>query len=172
MGSAKILEVRVLYQNYFRDYDPAVGRYLESDPYGLDAGINPYVYVASDPVNGDDPLGLYTLNPGVPPPSLALDAFLQSESGIGLDARKRHKGEGGTGPGSPSRRPLANRRARYGRRNTCPGGLEQPPGEYRDVYGKKEIRATRPVIVFAGYESWAIVYAWTGKHIAKVWIAD
>ena len=48
----------------------------------------------------------------------------------------------------------------------------QPPGEYRDVYGKKEIRATRPVIVFAGYESWAIVYAWTGKHIAKVWIAD
>src|SRR5579863_6474050 len=37
----------------------------------------------------------------------------------------------------------------------------QPPGAYRDVNGKKEIRATRPVIVFAGYESWAILYAWT-----------
>jgi hypothetical protein len=48
----------------------------------------------------------------------------------------------------------------------------QPPGEYRDIYGKKEIRATRPVIVFAGYESWAILYAWTGKHVSKVWIAD
>jgi len=48
----------------------------------------------------------------------------------------------------------------------------QPPGQYRDVYGKTEIRATKPVIVFAGYESWAIVYAWTGKSVAKVWIAD
>ncbi len=48
----------------------------------------------------------------------------------------------------------------------------QPPGEYRDVDGNKKIRATRPVIVFAGYESWAIVYAWTGRNIAKVWIAD
>jgi hypothetical protein len=48
----------------------------------------------------------------------------------------------------------------------------QPPDEYRDVYGNKKIRATRPVIVFAAYESWAIVYAWTGKDIAKVWIAD
>ena len=48
----------------------------------------------------------------------------------------------------------------------------QPAGEYRDVYGKKRVRATRPVIVFAGYESWAIVYAWMGKAVAKVWIAD
>jgi hypothetical protein len=48
----------------------------------------------------------------------------------------------------------------------------QPPGEYRDVYGKKEIRATKPVIVFAGYESWAILYAWTGKRTTKIWIAD
>jgi hypothetical protein len=48
----------------------------------------------------------------------------------------------------------------------------QPPGDYWDVYGKKRIRATRPVIVFAGYESWAILYAWTGKDIEKVWIAD
>lgn len=48
----------------------------------------------------------------------------------------------------------------------------QPPGEYKDVYGKKTIRATRPVIVFCEYQSWAIVYAWTGKRVAKVWIAD
>jgi hypothetical protein len=48
----------------------------------------------------------------------------------------------------------------------------QPPGVYKDVYGKKEIRATTPVIVLAGYEAWAIVYAWTGKAVAKVWISD
>jgi len=48
----------------------------------------------------------------------------------------------------------------------------QPPGEYRDVYGEKKIRATRPVIVFCGYDSWAIVYTWTGSAVAKVWIRD
>jgi hypothetical protein len=48
----------------------------------------------------------------------------------------------------------------------------QPPGEYRDVYGKKEIRATRPVIVLAGYESWAILYAWTGNKVTKIWLRD
>jgi hypothetical protein len=47
-----------------------------------------------------------------------------------------------------------------------------PPGEYRDVYGKKTIRATRPVIVFCKYEAWAILYAWTGKSVTKIWIAD
>jgi hypothetical protein len=48
----------------------------------------------------------------------------------------------------------------------------EPPGEYRDVYGEKEIRATRPVIVFTGYEAWSILYAWTGKGVTKIWIAD
>jgi|SRR5882762_8077869 len=48
----------------------------------------------------------------------------------------------------------------------------QPPGEYRGVYGKKEIRATRPVVVFAGYESWTILYAWTGNRVTKIWLRD
>jgi len=48
----------------------------------------------------------------------------------------------------------------------------QPPGEYRDVYGNKTIRATKPVIVFCKYESWAILYAWTGTHVSKIWLMD
>jgi uncharacterized protein RhaS with RHS repeats len=48
------------HQNYFRDYDPAVGRYVESDPIGLRAGINTYGYVKNNPIVGIDPLGLLT----------------------------------------------------------------------------------------------------------------
>jgi hypothetical protein len=48
----------------------------------------------------------------------------------------------------------------------------EDPGKYRDVYGNKEIRATKPVIVFCSYESWAILYAWTGKSVEKIWIMD
>ena len=48
----------------------------------------------------------------------------------------------------------------------------QPPGQYQDIYGKKTVRATWPVIVFCKYESWAILYAWTGRRVAKIWLHD
>jgi hypothetical protein len=49
---------------------------------------------------------------------------------------------------------------------------KQGPGEYEDVYGNKKIRAPRSVVVLCGYESWAILYAWTGKRVENIWIAD
>ncbi len=47
-----------LHANYFRDYDPAIGRYVQSDPVGLRGGVNTYLYVGGDPVRGSDSLGL------------------------------------------------------------------------------------------------------------------
>ena len=47
-----------LHYNYFRDYDPSTGRYVQSDPVGLDDGPNTYLYVQANPLFYTDPQGL------------------------------------------------------------------------------------------------------------------
>jgi RHS repeat-associated protein len=44
--------------NYFRDYESATGRYVESDPIGLRGGANTYAYADSSPGARVDPSGL------------------------------------------------------------------------------------------------------------------
>ena len=44
--------------NYYRDYDPRTGRYVESDPIGLIGGFNTYTYVLDNPTGRFDLLGL------------------------------------------------------------------------------------------------------------------
>lgn len=49
-----------LHQNWHRDYEPRLGRYVQSDPIGLAAGTNTYVYVNSVPILETDRTGLRT----------------------------------------------------------------------------------------------------------------
>lgn len=47
-----------LWNNGYRDYDPQLGRYVESDPAGLVGGVNTYAYASNNPITLTDSFGL------------------------------------------------------------------------------------------------------------------
>ena len=59
-GQYADLEMGLNY-NYYRDYDPSLGRYVQSDPIGLRGGINTYGYALQNPLYYIDPNGLTSL---------------------------------------------------------------------------------------------------------------
>lgn len=73
-------EVGTFY-NYFRDYNPATGRYVESDPIGLQGGMNTYGYVYENPLIYFDFYGLSSRK-GAPPP----ESPAQSSTSAAIDS--------------------------------------------------------------------------------------
>ncbi|WP_343212453.1 RHS repeat-associated core domain-containing protein [Arenimonas sp.] len=65
-----------LHYNYFRDYEPSTGRYVQSDPIGLAGGVSTFGYVAGSPLTNIDPLGL-----------LRVEVYPYTMGGNGLEAR-------------------------------------------------------------------------------------
>ena len=55
-GQAYLAEIGMYYDKA-RLYNPAVGRFMQTDPIGYGDGLNWYNYVHGDPVNGRDPTG-------------------------------------------------------------------------------------------------------------------
>lgn len=58
-----------LHYNYFRDYDPTTGRYIESDPIGLDGGVNTFGYGYQNSVSNFDIFGLEVIGRYIKSPS-------------------------------------------------------------------------------------------------------
>jgi RHS repeat-associated protein len=52
-----------LYYNWNRYYDLKTGRYVTSDPVGLEFDLNLYLYVQANPLRFTDPLGLFLHKP-------------------------------------------------------------------------------------------------------------
>jgi len=64
-GAYQDRETNLAY-NWMRDYDSAIGRYVESDPVGLNAGLNTYLYVNGNPLSLIDSTGKFSYNTNDP----------------------------------------------------------------------------------------------------------
>lgn len=62
-GQTALFEVSLYYYKA-RVYDPAFGRFLQTDPVGSKDDLDLYAYVGGDPINATDPTGMWSLENG------------------------------------------------------------------------------------------------------------
>lgn len=75
------------WNNGFRDYYAGLGRYIESDPLGLQEGVNTYAYAGGNPLTVVDPSGLggFGINAGGSAQGgVVHGGAVQANSGVGL----------------------------------------------------------------------------------------
>lgn len=73
-----------LVQNWWRTYEPRIGRYVSADPIGLNGGWNRFGYAYQDGVNRYDPYGLWVW--GDPLPESLVNACAGFGDGVSLGA--------------------------------------------------------------------------------------
>jgi RHS repeat-associated protein len=75
---------------------PGLGRFVSRDPMGMADSVSPYAYVANNPVNLIDPMGLVALLSGTPMSAAYWNMLADASFYTGIQTDVRDGGNGGT----------------------------------------------------------------------------